>query len=31
MNVLFGNIGGDVSGSHSIGAGDTNPCSGSNC
>jgi hypothetical protein len=31
MNAPFGNIGGDVGGGHSIGAGNTNLCSGSNC
>ena len=31
LNVLLGNLGGDVSGGHSLGAGNTNVCSGSNC
>jgi hypothetical protein len=31
LNVLLGNVGGDVSGGHSMGAGNTNVCSGSNC
>jgi parallel beta-helix repeat protein len=31
QNVLLGNVGGDVSGGHSLGAGNTNVCSGSNC
>src|SRR5208337_4318316 len=31
LNVLLGNVGGDVSGGHSQGAGNTNLCSGANC
>ena len=31
LNVMLGNVGGDVSGGHSQGAGNTNLCSGANC